>query len=488
MTPSLRRWVFLAGAGGLVASYLWGLLGLPGFGNYPGPFGFVINRIAVSQTKATGVVSAVNFDYRGFDTLGEEFILLTAAAGVSIVLRRLRDERERSAVDDAADRDVPATSSAVRMTALLFTGPVVVGGLVAGLARADQPVRRLPGRGDPRDRVRPGLAVRRVPRLQAVQSGRPDGRGGGGGAGGFVAVGVSAVAMGLPYLYNFLPLGTTPGAVSSSGTIALISFFVGLEVAAYALTAYRPEERGSLQGALNFAITNSVGAYLSLSGIALIYGRTGALNMAQIAAYIDRHPPDGLVTVAFLLVIAGLLIKSAIVPFHFWLADAHAVAPTPVCVLFSGVMAELGLYGIARVCWSVFGQALGHREAISHVFVALGVLTAVVGALFCFRERHIKPLLPFSTISHAGMFLGGIALFHTARPGRRGRLRGRPRPGRGDPVPVHRDRRAPAGLGQRDLAARPGPPSARHRRGLYPGRPRAGRPPAVRHLPGQGLH
>jgi multicomponent Na+:H+ antiporter subunit B len=70
MAPSLRRWVFLAGAGGLVAFYPWGLLGLPGFGNYPGPYGFVLNRIAVSQTKATGVVSAVNFDYRGFDTLG----------------------------------------------------------------------------------------------------------------------------------------------------------------------------------------------------------------------------------------------------------------------------------------------------------------------------------------------------------------------------------------------------------------------------------
>jgi len=52
------------------------------------------------------------------------------------------------------------------------------------------------------------------------------------GAGGFVGVGLTAVAMGLPYLKNFLPLGSTPGAVSSSGTIALISFFVGLEVAA----------------------------------------------------------------------------------------------------------------------------------------------------------------------------------------------------------------------------------------------------------------
>jgi multicomponent Na+:H+ antiporter subunit D len=190
----------------------------------------------------------------------------------------------------------------------------------------------------------------------------------------------------------------------------LFVWFELMGVSAYALTAYRPEERGPIQGALNFAITNSVGAYLSLTGIALIYGRTGALNMAQISRYVSSHPPSGLVVIAFLLIVTGLLVKGAIVPFHFWLADAHAVAPTPVCVLFSGVMVELGLYGIARMYWSVFGAALGHRAAISDMFLALGVLTAVVGALYCFRERHIKRLLAFSTISHAGLFLAGFAL------------------------------------------------------------------------------
>ena len=232
MTPDQRRWAFLIGAAGLVAFVLWGLTGLPGFGRYPGPYGYIINRITLGQTNATGVVSAVNFQYRGFDTVGEEFILFAAAAGTSVVLRRLRGERERPAVDQAADRQVPPTSGAVRMLALLFTGPVMVmgwwlashaqtnpsGGFQGGIILATAFILvYLSGEFLVLQRFSPADLTDAV---EAV------------GAGGFAAIGLAAVAMSLPYLQNFLPLGSVPGAVSSSGTIALISFFVGLEVGA----------------------------------------------------------------------------------------------------------------------------------------------------------------------------------------------------------------------------------------------------------------
>jgi multicomponent Na+:H+ antiporter subunit B len=232
VSPRQRLWTFLIGMAGLAAFYLWGLSGLPAFGDYPGPYGDIINRIAVAQTNATGVVSAVNFDYRGFDTVGEEFILFVAATGVATVLRHLRGERERRARDQAMDRNVPPTSEAVRMTALILTGATLVmgwflashaqtspsGGFQGGVVLATAFILvYLAGQFLAFERISP---VDITDAVEAV------------GAGGFAAVGIAAVFMSLAYLTNFLPLGTIPGAVSSSGTIALISFLVGLEVGA----------------------------------------------------------------------------------------------------------------------------------------------------------------------------------------------------------------------------------------------------------------
>ena len=236
MTPRQRLWLFAIAVAGLVGCYLWAFAGLPGFGKYPGPYGQEILKLAVTQTNATGVVSAVNFEYRGFDTVGEEFILFTAAAGMSVVLRRLRGERAhepgKAPADAARGRDLPATSSAVRAAALLLVGPTAVvgwwlathaqtnpsGGFQGGVVLATALMLvYLSGES---------LAIRRFSPVTVLDAAEAMG------AGGFAAVGIAALAQGVPYLYNFLPLGKIPGAVSSSGTIALISFLVGIEVAA----------------------------------------------------------------------------------------------------------------------------------------------------------------------------------------------------------------------------------------------------------------
>ena len=190
----------------------------------------------------------------------------------------------------------------------------------------------------------------------------------------------------------------------------LFVFFELMSTAAFALCGLKTREPAPLQGAFNFAVTNTVAAFMVLIGIAFLYAVTGALNMAQIGLLlVHRHDP--VVLFACALITCGFLTKAAIVPFHFWLPDAHAVAPTPVCVLFSGLMVELGLYAILRLYSVIFLPALDQRASmLRDILLSFGVLTVLLGSFMCYAEHHIKRILAFSTIAHAGLMLTSIAV------------------------------------------------------------------------------
>jgi len=206
-------------------------------------------------------------------------------------------------------------------------------------------------------------------------------------------------------------VGAMVGFVLSSDLFNMFVFFELMSVPAYALTGYRIEQQSALQGAINFAVVNSIGAFMLLTGIGLLYGRTGALNLAQIGQVLSRGPADGLVIVAFTLICAGFLAKAGAIPFHFWLSDAYAVAPAPVCILFAGVMSDLGVHGVGRVYWDAFsGVFARHAAAVTGVFVAVGLATALFGALLAFVQAGLKRMLAFIVISHVGVFLAAIGL------------------------------------------------------------------------------
>jgi multicomponent Na+:H+ antiporter subunit B len=225
-----RLLLFALGGPGFTAVLVIGLHGLPPFGDYHGIYGLLLDRIEPHLRHATDIVTALNFDIRAFDTLGEEFILFASVAGVAVLLRRLRVDNDRSQpARGIEDHRFAGASAAVRLTSLILIpflialgGYVVIhgaltpgGGFQGGIVLASGPLAILIG-------GRYLIIKRLAPHwlLEAAESA---------GAAAYTLIGLGGLIMGGVFFYNFLPLGT-PGELLSAGTMPLNSIAVGIEV------------------------------------------------------------------------------------------------------------------------------------------------------------------------------------------------------------------------------------------------------------------
>jgi multicomponent Na+:H+ antiporter subunit B len=225
----VRHAVFLASGAALGLLLLWAVSGLSPFGQYPGPYGTILNRIAVPQRHVTDVVAAVTFDYRGFDTLGEEFILFVAVSGTALLLRTERGETDvepQHAEDVDAEAQVGDALHAlcyVLVAPIFLLGIYVVthghltpgGGFQGGTILASALVMLyLGGEFASLKRL---ASSERTEMIDAV------------GAGGYVVVGLAGLIATGAFLQNIVPLGPI-GELYSAGTIPYINLTVGLEV------------------------------------------------------------------------------------------------------------------------------------------------------------------------------------------------------------------------------------------------------------------
>lgn len=227
MSARGRLILFLPAAAFLLFLLLDGLHGLPSFGNYAGPYGFVLNGVAVGQRHATNLVTAVNFDYRAFDTLGEEFILFTATTAIVLILRQVRGEQERPSPDDARRENASETLRGLALAlvaALIVLGGYVIahgaitpgGGFQGGVVVAAAAFMVFLG-GEV-------IAMKRVAPEKLLELADAAG------AAGFALLGIGGVLFASTFLENFLKLGK-PGSHNSAGIIALVSVAIGIEVA-----------------------------------------------------------------------------------------------------------------------------------------------------------------------------------------------------------------------------------------------------------------
>jgi multicomponent Na+:H+ antiporter subunit B len=222
--------LFLPAAALLAVGLVWTLADLPSFGHYSGIYGLVLEHVAVKQREATNVVSAVTFDYRGFDTLGEEFILFTAAVGSAILLRAQRDEHEVEQAGERADSRADAVARPVRALGAALVAPAIVlgayivahghltpgGGFQGGVILATSVV--LTYASGQYLAMRRAGGITPLELLDAL------------GAAGFALIAVGGLVFGLAALHNFLGYGIS-GSLFSGGVIPLANTSVGIEVA-----------------------------------------------------------------------------------------------------------------------------------------------------------------------------------------------------------------------------------------------------------------
>lgn len=211
--------------------------------------------------------------------------------------------------------------------------------------------------------------------------------------------------------FYILPLFCTAGMALLCSVRDFVLLFVGLElvtVTLFILVAYRRTDPASLEAGAKYLIVGGLATAFLVMGIAYLFGSTGSTQFDGVARYAEREGvgPMLLLGLAFLLV--GLGFKAAAVPFHIWAPDVYQGAPTPITAYLSVGSKAAGFVVLLRVLLLPFWNTAFQSHWVPMIGL-LAALSVLLGNLAALPQRNVKRLLGYSSISHAGFLLLGLA-------------------------------------------------------------------------------
>ena len=213
--------------------------------------------------------------------------------------------------------------------------------------------------------------------------------------------------------YN-LALLACLAVLTAGGMVTFLVAWESMSLACYLVILRHPRSAESARGAFWFLALSEIGFLLIVAAFVILSAKTHATQL-DVMAVRSHLVPGGWRAAAYLLALAGFGCKAGLVPLHVWLPEAHPVAPADGSAFLSGVVVNLGAYGIALFAFQL-DPVGGAWPGL--VTMGAGAVTAAIGILYALRERDIKRFLAYSTIENSGIIVtafGAAMIFHAYR-------------------------------------------------------------------------
>ena len=212
--------------------------------------------------------------------------------------------------------------------------------------------------------------------------------------------------------FYLISYGVTAGVALSANLLTMYFFYELLTLSTVLLVGHDGNRR-AMAAARKYIIYSMGGAALSLTGILMLYSRTGAADF-HFGGFAAKTSPDSFLLTAYLLTFFGFGVKAAVFPLHAWL-PAAGVAPTPVTALLHAVaVVKSGVFACIRSTFYAFGPGLLSGTWAQKMVLAMTAFTIVYGSAMALREQHLKRRLAYSTVSNLSYILFGMALMTTS--------------------------------------------------------------------------